>query len=314
MSECMWILLGFIAVVCIVVYIVYLCNLHSRVSRLERIASPRLEIIEREVHGIGCYMRILVGLAIFFCLCICIHYLCYCHPHFVGEDPPKPDSLGTVVTIFGAMITLLVGWQIFSNIKERERFDKIAEANDKFKKEMTDFRNRLDVRINTMEECCEERRKQILAIDEKVDAHVNATLLVMSAESLIKDIDPKSKLGLSEALRVSIAYSSLLRAILQFVQTNGKIESVRGCLSKLKTCLLLFWDNSQFDKSQYDESDTLYNEIINAVSKCNQYSVILDELKEANEWRKKISWDKEAERMHEYFKNLDKGESNPTEQ
>lgn len=309
----MWVLIGFIAVVVVVLYLIYLCNLHSRVCRLERKASPRLEIIEREVHGIGCYMRILVGLAIFFCLCVCVHYLCYCHPRIFSNGAPKPDALGTVVAIFGAMITLLVGWQIFSNIKERERFDKLAEANDEFRKGVEVFRSELQEKISKMEECCDKRGEQIKAVDEKVDAHINATLLVLSSEALIKGIDAKSKLSLSDALRVSIAYSSLLRAILQFVQTNGKIENVRGCISKLKTCLLLFWDNSKFDKSQYDECDKLYDDITEAISKHDKYSIVSDELKEADEWRTKIGWDEEAERMHEFFRNLDKENSNPTQ-
>lgn len=147
MNECMWVLLGFSAFVVVVLYLIYLSNLHSRVCRLERKASPRLEIIEREVHGIGCYMRILVGLAIFFCLCVSVHYLCYCHPQFFSDDAPKPDALDTVVTIFGAMITLLVGWQIFSNIKERERFDKLAEENNKFQIGMTKSREGLEASI-----------------------------------------------------------------------------------------------------------------------------------------------------------------------
>ncbi len=314
MNECVWILLGFMAVVAITLYIIYLCNLHSRVCRLERKASPRLEIIEREVHGIGCYMRILVGLAIFFCLCVCVHYISYCYPRYIPPKQTGFDYMGVIVGVMAAMITLLVGWQIFSNIKERERIDKLAEANDKFQKEMLKFRDGLELRMSKMEKCCEERGNQVKAIDEKVDAHTNATLLVMSAEALMKDIDAKSKLSLSGALRVSIAYSSLLRAILQFVQTNGKIENIRGCVSKLKTCLLLFWDNSKFDKSQYDECDRLYNEINNAISEHKQYSIILEELKEANEWRKKIRWDEDAERMHEFFRNPDKEHPNPAGQ
>ena len=307
MNECVWILLGFMAVVAITLYIIYLCNLHSRVCRLERKASPRLEIIEREVHGIGCYMRILVGLAIFFCLCVCVHYISYCYPRYIPPKQTGFDYMGVIVGVMAAMITLLVGWQIFSNIKERERIDKLAEANDKFQKEMLKFRDGLEPRMSKMEKCCEEREKQIIAIDEKVDAHINATLLVRSSEALIKGIDTKSKLNRSDALRVSIAYSSLLRAILQFVQTKGKIENVRGCISKLKTCLLLFWDNGKFDKSQYDECAKLYDEIVVAISEHTQYSILLDELKEANEWRTKIGWDKDAERIHEYFKTNNNG-------
>lgn len=270
--------------------------------------------MKRETKSILDYLKAIAWVVIPFCLLGSLHYLFVFFPRTACEKDNHIlfnhlgfDYFGVVVGFFTLLVTLLVGWQIFSNIKERERIDKLTEANDKFQKEMLKFRDGLELRMSKMEKCCEEREKQIIAIDEKVDAHINATLLVMSSEALIKGIDTKSKLNLSDALRVSIAYSSLLRAILQFVQTKGKIENVRGCISKLKTCLLLFWDNGKFDKSQYDECAKLYDEIVVAISEHTQYSILLDELKEANEWRTKIGWDKDAERIHEYFKTNNNG-------
>lgn len=276
--------------------------------------------MRRRQNDILLYVKSIAWVITPFCLLGSLHYLFVCFPRVLTNEEMvltlnhlNFDYLGVIVGFFTLLVTLLVGWQIFNNIKERERIDKLTEANDKFQKEMLKFRDGLELRMSKMEKCCEERGNQVKAIDEKVDAHTNATLLVMSAEALMKDIDAKSKLSLSGALRVSIAYSSLLRAILQFVQTNGKIENIRGCVSKLKTCLLLFWDNSKFDKSQYDECDRLYNEINNAISEHKQYSIILEELKEANEWRKKIRWDEDAERMHEFFRNPDKEHPNPAD-
>lgn len=165
MNECVWILLGFIAFVAIVLYVIYLCNLHSRVSRLEYRASPRLEIIEREVHGIGCYMRIIVGLAIFFCVCTCVHYLSYCYPRYIPPKQTGFDYMGVVVGIMGVMITLLVGWQIFSSIKEKERIDKLSE-------DFKDYKNTIQTEygndIAKMSSCCAKRGKDISNIETKL--------------------------------------------------------------------------------------------------------------------------------------------------
>lgn len=158
MNECLWLLIGFIGIVVIVLYIAYLHNLHNRVCRLERKASPRLEIIEREVHGIGCYMRILVGLAIFFCLCVSVHYLCYCHPQILNNGAPKPDALGTVVAIFGVITTLLVGWQIYNTINARKELET-------FKKETAETFNK---RISYLEECCQEGRSNIVELRKNI--------------------------------------------------------------------------------------------------------------------------------------------------
>lgn len=141
MNQCIWVLLLFVGIALLVIYIVYLCNLHSRVSRLERKASPRLEIIEREVHGIGFYMRILVGLAIFFCVCVSVHYLCFCQPKFLGGDAPHPDAEGTVVAIFGAIITLLVGWNIYSTVKATEELKSFRDIESSFRKELNKHKN-----------------------------------------------------------------------------------------------------------------------------------------------------------------------------
>lgn len=180
MNVCITIFLGFVIVTLITIYIIYLCNLHARVSRLEYKASPKLVIIEKEVHGIGCYLRIIIGIALLFCVLICVHYLCYCHPHFIGDNAPKPDSLGTVVAIFGIIITLLVGWQIFSNIKERERLDKLTEANNEFKKNITEFRDGLDDRIKKLEKCCEDRGTAIFNLANEVNNSLDNAMIVLN--------------------------------------------------------------------------------------------------------------------------------------
>lgn len=131
MNKCVWLLLGFIVFTIIVIYIIYLCNLHGRVSRLERRASPRLEIIEREIHGIGFYMRIIVGLAIFFCVSICIHYLIYCYPRYIPPQQTGFDYLGVIIAILALLVTLLVGWNIYSTIKAKEEIKDIKDDFDK---------------------------------------------------------------------------------------------------------------------------------------------------------------------------------------
>lgn len=223
MNECMWVLLGFSAFVVVVLYLIYLCNLHSRVCRLERKASPRLEIIEREVHGIGCYMRILVGLAIFFCVCVCVHYISYCYPRYIPPEQTGFDYMGVIVGVMAAMITLLVGWQIFSNIKERERFDKLAEANDKFKNEINDFRDGADERLDKLDKCCKDRGEKIFNLANDVNTSLDKTMIVLNTH--VADIY-KIMFSGEDELGYEFRYLSYRLAAMQCAD---RLEDFYGC-------------------------------------------------------------------------------------
>ena len=311
MNECVWILLGFVAVVAIILYIIYLCNLHSRVCRLERKASPRLEIIEREVHGIGCYMRILVGLAIFFCLCVSVHYISYCYPRYIPPKQTGFDYMGVIVGVMAAMITLLVGWQIFSNIKERERIDKLAEANDKFQKEMLKFRDGLEPRMSKMEECCEERKTELSNLNSKIDVSVNSMLLLMTSDSTLTALKGKindDRLSLTDALMLSKAFYTTLKAIHQLIQTKSDSKNIHGNVFKLNSCINYLNGKGQFNKYDYDRSIELFGEI----SKLDIPADMAEELQRVHQSVLAIGWDEEAERVHDFFKNLDKESQHST--
>lgn len=216
MNECMWVLIAFVIVVLLVLYINYLITLHGRVRRLEHRASPRLEIIEREVHGIGYYMRIIIGIAIFFCVCVCVHYLCFCHPHIVSDGCPKPDALGTTITIFGVVITLLVGWQIFSNIKERERIEHLVEHNNDLTKKFED-------RFAKVEQCCENRKQELQNL---INAANNSFDRIMAVtETYTSDIYKDLMTNFSE---FDIEYRYISHR-LQALQSASKVGDIIGC-------------------------------------------------------------------------------------
>lgn len=128
MNECVWIVIAFVAITLLVLYIYYLVSLHGRVRRLEHSASPHLEIIEREIHGIGSYVRIIVYIAIFFCVCICVHYLAYCYPHFIPPKNTGFDYMGVIIAVLSAIITLVVGWTIYSTIKAKDELDNAVKT------------------------------------------------------------------------------------------------------------------------------------------------------------------------------------------
>ncbi|MBD5224810.1 MAG: hypothetical protein HDS68_02440 [Bacteroidales bacterium] len=166
MKPCLLVFITFMAIVALVIFIIYMCNLHARVSRLENKAAPHLEIIEREIHGIGFYVRIIVGIAIFFCVGICVHYIAVFYPriskikdfeHYTSSI--GVDYWGVIVGFMALLVTLLVGWQIFSTIKAK---DELYNTKDEIERRFTE-------RLENLDECCKHGRSKIAELDDDIN-------------------------------------------------------------------------------------------------------------------------------------------------
>lgn len=149
-----------------------------------------VENILNETKGIADYIKNLCWVIIPFCLLVSIHYVIVYFPRVLSEKEVSEkqsyyaqlgiDYLGIIVALFAIIVTLLVGWQIFSNIKERERFDKLTEANDEFKKNITEFRDGLDDRIKKLEKCCEDRGTAIFNLANEVNNSLDNAMIVLN--------------------------------------------------------------------------------------------------------------------------------------
>ena len=166
MKPCLFVFITFASIVALVIFIMYMCNLHARVSRLENKAAPHLEIIEREIHGIGFYIRIIVGIAIFFCVGICVHYIAVFYPriskikdfeHYTSSI--GVDYWGVIVGFMALLVTLLVGWQIFSTIKAK---DELYNTKDEIERRFTE-------RLENFDECCKHGRSKIAELDDDIN-------------------------------------------------------------------------------------------------------------------------------------------------
>lgn len=126
------------------------------------------QTIANEIRGIGFYVRIIAYIAIVICLFISLHYLCVHYARIIPFKGTGADYLGVIVGIMAALVTLLVGWQIFSNIKEREQIDRYVEENRDFTNRATATINQFRVvitslseKVEFLEKCCEEKGEEI---------------------------------------------------------------------------------------------------------------------------------------------------------
>lgn len=252
-----------------------------------------------KIKGIYKYVQIIAWIGVFFCVCVCIHYLCgYC-PR--TKFSVEADYIGIVIGILSAMITLLVGWQIFSNIKERERFDKISKENHKFQKGMIRFRNGLGRRIDNLDKCCKDGRTELIRLDEKIDVVNNASLLFVSAQGLIKASKFENKNAKTDSFMLSMAYSTLWQAVYQFMASRTDKRNVLGCISQMKSCLMMLSiDNLQLIKEQLDMADKLYEDV-KLLDKEAQNPELMDALREVISIQKQIGYDKEWEERRAAF-------------
>ena len=92
-----------------------------------------------KIKGIYKYVQIIAWIGVFFCVCVCLHYLCgYCPRE---KSLVEADYMGVVVGILAAMITLLVGWNIYSTIK----------AKDELKETQKEIKDGFEARIKELE-------------------------------------------------------------------------------------------------------------------------------------------------------------------
>lgn len=227
MNTCLTIFLGFVIVTLITIYIIYLCNLHARVSRLEYKASPKLVIIEKEVHGIGCYLRIIIGIAILFCLLISIHYIAVFYPRFTDEiengryvENLGIDYWGYIIGFLTLIVTLLVGWNIYSNIKAKEELRATKEDIEKL----------FEKRIKELDNCCKHGQNKLDELERKHDAFE-------------QDTNKKISNTRANMLRfMGITWSANLMGLSEITLLNRMLSTYIGSLSE-------YMQNDERDKA-----------------------------------------------------------------
>lgn len=256
--------------------------------------------MKRETKSILDYLKAIAWVVIPFCLLGSLHYLFVFFPRTACEKDNHIlfnhlgfDYFGVVVGFFTLLVTLLVGWQIFSNIKERERIEKLTESNEK-------FRGGLDGRIKALEDCCNERQKEISEMNNKIDVSINSILLLMTSDNTLTTLKGKLKderLSMTDAFMASQAFHSILKAVYQLLSTKTENKNIRGSIVKLQSCLTHLNGRGQFNKFDYDQCTSLFSKISLIISD----EEIANELQQIQQDMIAISWDKEWEERRADF-------------
>lgn len=181
-------------------------------------------------NDIFIYIKGIYWVIVPFCLLGSLHYLCVFFPRLVKDEnnliqlnSHNLDYWGVVVGFFTLLVTLLVGWQIFSNIKERERIEKLTDSNTKFRNDIVSFKNSLDDRIKLLEKCCEDRKREIKNLVDAINQSVNKTS--MTSNMQIGEIY-KNLLLKEDKLGYRYRYISYL---IQALICASRLKETKGC-------------------------------------------------------------------------------------
>ncbi len=288
---------------------------HKAINKLNSTISSlgSTERIAINVRDINLSVRIIAYIALAFCLGVVIHYLAIALPRIYETKKNAEelqnfgvDYLGLIVAIFAIIVTLLVGWQIFSNIQERNRIERFARDNEVFYQEMIKFRDGLEERFKELEKCCDGGKSELKRLDKKIDNTNNASLLVMSANSLMKASNFEDKDSKTNHLLISMAYSSLWQAAYQYISSKVDKRNILGCISQMKTCLMMLSiDELKLIKEQYYSSLEKYA-LIKVLSEDYKDAEIMSALDEIKELQEKMGWDKEWEERRVAFEEFEK--------
>lgn len=102
-----------------------------------------------KLNEISFWVKFLFALLFGFMLFICIHYLCVTYPHQAPKDKLDFDYYGVIMSFFGIVVTILVGWQIYNSIDTRSEMESYKGEIDEIKKEITkDITTKVDIRLN----------------------------------------------------------------------------------------------------------------------------------------------------------------------
>lgn len=284
-----WLLVGLTLSMTIGVF--FLLHKHNRLLNGSKDDIPTLS---EEVKGIGLYVRIIAYIAIIVCLFIALHYLCVQHARVLTFKGDGADYIGVIVGIMSAMITLLVGWNIYSTIK----------AKEELKDAKVDIENRFAKRLDKFDECCEIRGEEIASLRNDIEARLAATKHTIESENLDRNQYFEARIKFGQGLNLMlladfesmlnpnclkstqvqgqhnqptrqykfqycIAYKNFAEALLFYIRSNGERTAIDACLSNMRICLKqikISADNGgteRFSAEIYAKCNTIYNDISN---------------------------------------------------
>lgn len=153
----------------------------------------------------------------------------------IGKHEDKVTDFSALATVMGVLVTLLVGWQIYSTIEANKKIASI-------KNELTTHHHYVNARIHFTQ-------GQNL---------MQTTLSLISQNKSNNTTTNPAFVG-----NLCVAYRNYLEALTHYLQSNKDIKAINSCVSNMDVCLNnLQKENVEFAKTIGDKCDSLYDALL----------------------------------------------------
>lgn len=160
----------------------------------------------------------------------------------------------------GVLVTLLVGWQIYSTIEANKKIASI-------KNELTTHHHYVNARIHfTQGQNLMQTTLSHISQNKSNDTTTNPAFLG----------------------NLCIAYRNYLEALMHYLQSNKDIKAINSCITNMDVCLKnLQRENVEFTKAISDKCDSLYDALL--LMELLTSHKLQERLKTLNQKRSKIT-------------------------
>lgn len=143
------------------------------------------------------------------------------------------------ISILGAIVTALVGWQVYNAIDLQRTLREMNDAENRFQTKAEDLQRQI---------------KQGRTENE-------ATLFYEMGQHILHSVDVTTR-GLVTGHSLSQAYECFLEALSRFINANSPNRHLNLCLGSMSVCLQLL-DEMRFASRIFENCERTYTAIIN---------------------------------------------------
>lgn len=198
-------------------------------------------MIYNKLSTIVTLIKCVLVVLVLFCVGVAIHYLCVCLPRHLEIRESNTyyqnmgvDYLGLIVAIFAVIVTILVTWQIITNLNVRQELkaakEELKEEKEKYITECNKLSDKIEIPLSELKDrfaeisdCCETRKQEIKDLKIEINRVLDNVMIVVETEfaEIYKNlITGEDELG-REFRYLNHRIQSLIHA--------SKINDVYGC-------------------------------------------------------------------------------------
>ena len=228
--------------------------------------------LEIEVRGIRTYIEIIAYIAVVFCVGVAIHYLIVCLPRHREIQASNTyyqdmgvDYLGLIVAIFAIIVTILVGWQIYSTIRAKDEVERVKlDAKDLLKTYEKEIENKFSHKIDALEDKLGEVDNNL---QQLVSKRNNDVYLAVGrdyfSQGLMYALHSETVAYKGVIYNHGTVYRSFLRAINAYLAGKAQDLYVERCLKNLNMALNHMEKHShKFTYNIYKECEEIYEVLL----------------------------------------------------